>query len=244
MPNNNTPESETIRQQRKAREEYLELKRMQNGEISAPPPPSADAVLPKTAGEKIKNFWFYYRTAVIGILLAAVVLAICISQCVSRVNYDLGVAVYVSSPVGDSDAKLIAKYFESKCEDVNGDGEIHVQVYNCSYSSDVNSQTAMANNTKIQTILVGEHHALLFITDDTTFERLESAESLNNLFDDTVLLGDNFYGSCDAEDFFPLPQNLKLSLRNISRSAMKNDKTAKATYKAAEKIMSVVGDSK
>ena len=47
--------SDTIAQQRKAREEFLELKKMQHGEIQAPPKPSEMAVEPKTFSEKLSR---------------------------------------------------------------------------------------------------------------------------------------------------------------------------------------------
>ena len=47
--------NEIIEEQRRAREEFLRLKRMQSGEIKADPKPSEVALLPKTPKEKIAN---------------------------------------------------------------------------------------------------------------------------------------------------------------------------------------------
>ena len=46
-----------IAEQRRAREEFLKLKRMQSGEIPTEPKPSEIAVKPKTFTEKLKNIW-------------------------------------------------------------------------------------------------------------------------------------------------------------------------------------------
>ena len=237
MQENNKHESDTIRQQRKAREEFLELKRMQNGEISPPPPPSADAIMPSTVKDKAENYWFYNKWLVIGALFLAVVLFICIKQCVSRVNYDLGVVVYTSNLIGDKNCEKIAEYFENVCDDVNGDGEVHVQVYNCSYSENGNSQTAVAINTKFQAIIVSEYEAMLFLTDENTLEHLNSIDSFKSLFVDTVKLPAKFYDLCNVDDFYALPDNLTISRRAISGTTMEKNDKAVACYDAAGRII-------
>ena len=57
MPEKN--ENEIIQEQRKARKAFLELKKMQNGEMDAGPKPSDVAIVPKTFWEKFKHFWYY-----------------------------------------------------------------------------------------------------------------------------------------------------------------------------------------
>ena len=47
--------SETIKQQRKARKDFLELKKMQSGEIDTGPKPSEVAIVPKTFKEKLSS---------------------------------------------------------------------------------------------------------------------------------------------------------------------------------------------
>ena len=53
--------NEILEAQRKARQDFLDLKKMQSGEITPPPKPSEEAVLPKTGKDKAKNFWFHYK---------------------------------------------------------------------------------------------------------------------------------------------------------------------------------------
>ena len=52
-------ESDTLRQQRFAREEFLKLKKMQQGELKAEPKPSEIYNTPLTFSEKVKNFWYH-----------------------------------------------------------------------------------------------------------------------------------------------------------------------------------------
>ncbi|MCQ2478237.1 MAG: hypothetical protein MJ091_03330 [Clostridia bacterium] len=79
-------ESETIRQQRKAREDFLQLKKMQSGEIDAGPKPSEIDAGPKTFKDKVANYWFHYKFATIAILLSAAFLAVMVTQCLGRTN--------------------------------------------------------------------------------------------------------------------------------------------------------------
>ena len=53
--------NDIIEEQRRARAEFLRLKKMQSGEIDAGPKPSEVAIVPKTPKEKWDNFWFQYK---------------------------------------------------------------------------------------------------------------------------------------------------------------------------------------
>ena len=229
--------SDTLSQQRKAREEFLELKKMQSGEISAPPPPSAEAIVPKTAEEKAKNFWYYYRWAVIGVIFIAIVIAICVKQCVSKPNYDLRIVVYTSNPVSDDDCDRIAEYFKEYCDDVTGNGKVEIQVINCSYSENGNRSVIIANNTKIQSIIASEYDVLLFITDKTTLEYLNDVSKSGELLekDYTLPLDEEFYKKCDgdSDDLFALPKDLTVSRRIINGTTLQKNKKAVKYYKTA-----------
>ena len=159
--------SDTLDQQRKAREEFLHLKRMQSGD-EAPPEPTPE-ITPETINEKAKNFWYYYRWPVIGLIFIIIVVAICVVQCASKVKYDLRIVLYTSKAVSDADCEHIAEYFKKYAEDSNNDGKVNVEVVNCSYTAGTNGQSIMAINTKIQAIIAAEYDVMLFITDDTTF---------------------------------------------------------------------------
>ena len=50
--------NEILEEQRRAREEFLELKKMQSGEMKAPPKPSEVAIVPKTPKENGIIFGF------------------------------------------------------------------------------------------------------------------------------------------------------------------------------------------
>ena len=238
MADKKKQDSGTISQQRKAREEFLELKRMQSGSVPTPPPPSAESAAPKTFREKSQNFWFYNRYIVIGILFLAIVLAVGIKQCASRKDYDLTVTLYTATQLSDKQTEKMSRYFEKFCRDVNGDGEVLVGVVNCSYTDGGSRQITQASDTKLQAILVSEPEAMLFIVDGKTLERLNAIPSSTPLFsDDGIALPKSFYSSTKNEVGSKAPAGLRIIRRNISNTTMQDNKDAARCYKEADKLL-------
>ena len=106
--------NEILEEQRKARQEFLELKKMQNGELKAPPKPSEAAIVPKTPKEKWDNFWFQYKWYVVSIVATAVVLAVLITQCATRTKYDLEVVYFTYTAALDEQTNKIADYLKKQ----------------------------------------------------------------------------------------------------------------------------------
>ena len=71
--------SDTIAQQRKARQDFLELKKMQSGEMDAGPKPSETEIKPQTFKEKAENYWFHHKWHTIGGIFAIVSIIILIT---------------------------------------------------------------------------------------------------------------------------------------------------------------------
>ena len=230
-------DSDTLSQQRKSREEFLRLKRMQSGETPAPPPMSSEAVLPKTLGEKIKSYWYYYRWIVIGALLISAVIAISVAQCATRTKYDYNVVLLTREYVGDADAAKIAEYFEQYTEDINGDGEIHVQVCNCSYDEAGNITVAQAKMQKFAAMLQSDDSSPLFILDKKSEDHLAEVFPDSKLFDGSVLLNEAFYEFCDVDDIIPLPRNLKLLKRYTTKETLEENEQFAKAMEIADKII-------
>ena len=114
--------NEILEEQRRARQEFLDLKKMQQGEMKAPPKPSEVAIVPKTPKEKWDNFWFQYKWYVIAITAITVVVAVMVAQCATRTAYDYEVVLFSYTSVLDEQADKIADYIEKYAEDMNGDG--------------------------------------------------------------------------------------------------------------------------
>lgn len=230
--------NEILEEQRKARQEFLELKKMQHGEMKAPPKPSEVAIVPKTPKEKWDNFWFQYKWYVIAITAVTVILAVLITQCATRTKYDLEVVYFTYTSVLDEQTNKIADYLTAYAEDINGDGEINVQVVNVSFSDKSgDSQYKYTMLTKLQAMIAGDENAILYITDSESYKYLDGLTE-NGLFDgEPIKLGDKFYSATESEQLGKLPEGLQISCRRISDTVLEGKKGAAEAYENALKLI-------
>jgi len=68
--------NEIIEEQRRAREEFLKLKKMQQGEIEPEAQPSEAAMQPKTFSGKWQNYWYHFKIQTIFAIFLIVVVAV------------------------------------------------------------------------------------------------------------------------------------------------------------------------
>lgn len=230
--------NEILEEQRKARQEFLELKKMQHGEMKAPPKPSEVAIVPKTPKEKWDNFWFQYKWYVIAITAVTVILAVLITQCATRTKYDLEVVYFTYTAVLDEQTNKIADYLADYAEDINGDGKINVQVVNVSFSDKSgDSQYKYTMLTKLQAMIAGDENAILYITDSESYKYLDGLTE-NGLFDgEPIKLGDKFYSATESEQLGKLPEGLQISCRRISDTVLEGKKGAAEAYENALKLI-------
>ena len=236
--------NETLEQQRKARQEFLELKKMQHGEAGAVHNPDEDAVIPKTLREKAANFWYHYKWYAVSIILAAVIIAVSAAQCANTVKSDFKVVVFSYSPISDTQLTPLKAYMEDMCDDVNGDGAVSIQFINCSYDrSENNAQYEYTVLTKIQAVLAGEDYALLYISDDESYKYLSESDGTEGLFEqEPCKIGQNLISklSAESEDGIPLPDNLQISCRVVKDSAIEGKKNIDTIEEQSYKIIEAI----
>lgn len=238
--------NDILEEQRKAREEFLRLKKMQSGEIDAGPKPSEVAYVPKTPKEKLANFWFQYKWHTIAIVVSLIVLTVLVAQCANRPVYDLEMVYFTYKPVLDDQTAEISEYFEELAKDLDGNGEVNVQVINCSLSDssrDVQYRNTML--TKLQSIIAADEKALLFITDEKSIEYFNNiAKESGGLFEEEPLkLGEEFYEKTKTEAFGSLPEGLQISCRKISDTVLEKKSEIKKYKKESERILALLKES-
>lgn len=236
--------NETLEQQRKARQEFLELKKMQRGESGAAHNPDGDAVVPKTPGEKIANFWYHYKWHVAAVILAAIVVAVSVTHCATEVKSDFEVVVFSYSSLSDNQLAPLKAYMEGMCEDINGDGTVSIQFVNCSYDkSDNNAQYEYTMLTKIQAILASEDNTLLYISDDESYKYLSESDDCEGLFvEEPCKIGQNLISklSSESENGISLPDNLQISCRVVKGSAIEGKKNIDKIEEQSKKIIEAI----
>lgn len=136
-----------------------------------------------------KNYyWYYYKAHILAVIGLILTITICVSQCVSKVEPDYYVLFYSDMYIIDQALDDITNDFESVSEDVNGDGEVHVQAINCSYSKHDSMAASKANQMAVMQIQSSD--ACLWILDDAGVEQFSKKSDLD------------LFTEVDSDDYF------------------------------------------
>ena len=211
---------------------------MQSGEYSEEDMAARAPMVPVTIGEKAANIWYHYGKVIIVAFFIVAFMIFAVVQCATRTKYDLQIVYFTYYPVPDAYTTKMASYFEKYGEDVNGDGEVHISVINC--STNPNS----ANNailTKLQVMISSEPSALLYITDDKSIKYFDNISTTDDSFFDgePIPLPSGFYEACNDSDF-SIPDNITIGLRKVNGTLIAKDKVTKNILKASKKILSSI----
>lgn len=231
-------ESETLRQRRFSQQEFLKLKKMQQGELDAGPKPS-EVAAPLTFWGKLKNIWYHDKLALfILTIIIAVIVFFCV-QCATKTVYDATIVVYTHEITGEPNCVAMGEYLKPFCPDLNGDGEVNVNVINCSTNPDDKGEFSYTNREKALYLLSNDASALLFITDDSSYQFLMSRSDNISVFEGEPLeFQDDFYEKCvDPNGFYDTPKDLQISCRTIEGSSIAKNKKVDTYYKQAQAIL-------
>ena len=223
-----------LEEQKKAREDFLKLKKMQQGEIAPEPKPSEVAVQPENFKEKMKNFWFYYRWHTIGIILSVMALIILFVQCAKREKFDFEVVYFTYEACMDVQLNGVEDYIEKYTDDVNGDGEVNVSVINCSFSETTDGNYKKAILSKVQAQIVGNKAAVMYVMDDKAHEYLNGVIEGGMFEDKKATFKSDFYEATKTDEFGYLPEGLGIYLRRTKGTNLENDKKVEEVFKACE----------
>ncbi len=227
-----------IEEQRRAREEEIKLKQMRQGLIESEVKDETAVIIPKTPKEKLQNYCYHFKWHTIGAVLLTAVLAVMVTQCLSREKYDFITIVYTHSPIESGRIEKMEEYLEQYAEDIDGDGKVSVEVVDCSFiDTNTNSQTNQAAMAKIQAMIAAEPKAVLYIVDKKGMNDLNALNEKGFFDAEPLLLGEDFYEFCEGEtELEQLPDELKISYRRINDTLMEKDETANKVYKVCKKI--------
>lgn len=232
--------SDTIRQQRHAREEFLKLKKMQQGELAPEPKPSEVYAAPLSFSDKIKNLWYHNKLAIIIITLLVIVIAALIAQCATKTKYDATVVVFTYEITGNVNCDKMGEYLKPYCKDINDDGEVNVNVINCSIDGkNDNNDYNFTRRQTAQSLIATDGSALLFITDDDSYNYLMGLSEKVPLFENEPFeFDEDFYEFCiDDSGFYDLPRELQISCRTVKDTAIENTKDVDMHYDQAKSIL-------
>lgn len=128
----------------------------------------------ETTRKKMDNFWYYYKFHVLIGAAVLFMLVIFIKDIVTKVDYDYDIAFVTEYIMAEEDTAAIQAYFEANGEDLNGDGEVHVEIQNYVIPSEENdsydAQMLMANQTKL-TVDLQEGISMIWFMSEKNIER-------------------------------------------------------------------------
>ena len=121
--------------------------------------------------KKIDNFWYYYKIHVLVVVFILFVASVFIKDIVIKVDYDYSVAFVTEEMMTNEEISSIQSVFEREAEDLNGDGEIHVEVqnYTIPQGDSADPQLVAAGQTKL-TVDIQEGTSMIFFLSPGCYE--------------------------------------------------------------------------
>lgn len=129
---------------------------------------------------KLENFWYHYKWHTIISVFLVFVAVIGIWQYIDTPQYDYQIILYTSRSDTTALATALNKELCALGDDINGDGEVNVQIYNMSYGNmDSNSNFRNSQAQALRGELMSDR-CFLIITDEDRFEQLDQQGYFEN----------------------------------------------------------------
>ncbi len=231
--------SETLIQRNKAQRDLIELKKMQAGKLETGPKPSEEAVMPKTAKEKVENFFYHYKYAVALVAFLVVVGVVLTVNLVNRVSYDSKVVVFSYDMGYSLFNERIADYFEELYSDVNQNGSVDIAAVDCSISNTEYNEMAGAKLTKLNSMLAVDDDTLIFLVDEQSVKHFSDNISVELFKEENMVpLGQDFYDYIEFEESGVPETKLFAALRETDGTVIEGRN--KAAEEAARQVMELL----
>lgn len=221
-------ESERREAEEKQRAEYektlqdrkIELMKLRQGVIE-----SSDVVkevheeAPKlTLGQKISGAWYRSKWLILFVVFVVVVFAYITYDMITTVKPDYTVLVISSNSALYYRTVEVEEFIESFCDDINGDGEVNVLIYNIStdYTSDPN--VVSASQAQLMSQLQSGENVLLISDQPTDFMLIDFRSEYpddENITELGLLL--NCQLTRDLLKWEAMPEELYLGVRSPAR---------------------------
>ena len=187
--------------------------------------------------KKLDNFWYYYKYHVLIGAFVLCMLIVFVKDMLEKVDYDYEIGFVTDYIMTEEEISALQQVFEQDAEDLNGDGEIHVAVYNYTLPDEnqegYDMQLFMAGQTRF-TVDMQEGTSMIFFISPVNYEKYKDMEVLPMEEDDYVKLSD-----CAGYKEAGSPETLKElmgAMRRLDGTKMESDSEIIAYYEASEKL--------
>lgn len=253
--------NERMEQQRKDYEkqlenEKIELVKLKTGvidesdiikeEVSAP--------IKLSKGEWIKNFWWHHKFIIMGIILAVAVVSYITYDTVSRVKPDIKIIMTVNNGLVNR-TEEVADYFEKFCPDINGDGEVNVQVLSVPLPDNTDDYVQIQQYQEVYLANMQTGEVIFILTDDKTDTDIYSENDSDNLLADVSSdFKDNEFVTNKGlslkgdyiEDVFKYhtnyPQNIYLGMREPVKTLKDSKEDMQENYDVSYEIFKALAE--
>lgn len=187
--------------------------------------------------KKLDHFWYYYKYHVLIGAFVLCMLIVFVKDMLEKVDYDYEIGFVTDYIMTEEEISALQQVFEQDAEDLNGDGEIHVAVYNYTLPDEnqegYDMQLFMAGQTRF-TVDMQEGTSMIFFISPVNYEKYKDMEVLPMEEDDYVKLSD-----CAGYKEAGSPETLKNlmgAMRRLDGTKMESDPEIIAYYEASEKL--------
>ena len=185
--------------------------------------------------KKIDNFWYYYKIHVLVVVFILFVASVFIKDIVTKVDYDYSVAFVTEEMMTNEEISSIQSVFEREAEDLNGDGEIHVEVqnYTIPQGDSADPQLVAAGQTKL-TVDIQEGTSMIFFLSPGCYESYKDSGVLPADESEYIKFSD-----CTGYEEAGSPKelgDLMGALRLVEDTKLKKDQNKMDYYEANKEV--------
>lgn len=204
--------------------------------------------------EWLKNFWWHNKIIIIVVILAAAVVSYITYDTLSRVKPDLKIIMTVNNGLVNR-TEEIENYFERFCTDLNGDGEVKVQVLSAPLTDDTDDYVQIQQYQEVYLANMQTGEVIFILTDDKTDTDIYSENESDNLLSDlSSEFKDNEFVNNKGlalkgdyiEDVFKYhtnyPQNIYLGMRKPTKTLKDSKEDMQKNYDEAFKIFKAMSE--
>lgn len=168
---------------RKIQQERIELMRLKQGVITESEMiPTKEDEKPKLSfWKKIGNFFYHSKWWLVITMFIVGVFTFMIVDYITTVRPDMIVMVLADDPTLQTSSSYLSDYFEQYVDDLNGDGEVSVDIYPIPVDDDIHVADYYTGNMTKLSSQFQLADAIMVITDAVANETILSDETLVNL---------------------------------------------------------------
>ena len=230
--------------------EKIELVKLKSGVIDESDiiKEEAPEVIKLSKKEWLKNFWWHNKIIIILVVFAIAVVSYITYDSLSRVKPDIKVMMTVNNGLVNR-TEEVADYFERFCPDINGDGEVNVQILSAPLTEDTDDYVQIQKYQEVYLANMQTGEIIFILTDDKTDADIYSDNESDNLLSDVSPdFADNEFVTSKGlslkgdyiEDVFKYhtnyPQDIYLGMRAPIKTLKDSKDDMKKNYNKAYEI--------